>query len=93
MAFYSHKIWILIIYLFYGFLWLRTNPALPKKSHLFPKNLNPPKKAPWNFSTTTPQKFLTPTPKIFQPLPKNFSTPLRENFSNPPENISTPKIG
>ena len=26
MAFYSHKIWILIIYHFYGFLWLRTNP-------------------------------------------------------------------
>ena len=27
MAFYSHKIWILIIYHFYGFLWLRTNPV------------------------------------------------------------------
>ena len=26
MAFYSHKILILIIYHFYGFLWLRTNP-------------------------------------------------------------------
>ena len=26
MAFYSPKIWILIIYHFYGFLWLRTNP-------------------------------------------------------------------
>ena len=26
MAFYSHKIWNLIIYHFYGFLWLRTNP-------------------------------------------------------------------
>ena len=28
MAFYSHKIRILIIYHFYGFLWLRTNPDI-----------------------------------------------------------------
>ena len=26
IAFYGHKIWIIISYHFYDFLWLRTNP-------------------------------------------------------------------
>ena len=72
---------------------------LPKKCHLYRKNLTPPDStlSPKYFSSPPkisqlppPENFSNP-PKILQSPPqKNFSTPPQKKFSPPPENFSTP---
>ena len=66
---------------------------LPKKCHLYRKNLTPPD------STHSPENFsFPPPPKISQLPPENFSNPQKisqpappkKNFSTPPPKISQP---
>ena len=65
---------------------------LPKKCHLYRKNLTPPD------STLSPEYFSTPPRKFLNSPPENFSTPPRKFLNSPPrkflnsppENFSTP---
>ena len=58
---------------------------LPKKCHLYRKNLTPPD------STLSPEYFSTPPRKFLNSHPENFSTPPRKFLNSPPpENFSTP---
>ena len=79
---------------------------LPKKCHLYRKNLTPPDStlspeyfsSPPKISQLPPRKFLNSPPENFSnppkilqsPPPDNFSTPPPENFSPPPPKISQP---
>ena len=56
---------------------------LPKKCHLYRKNLTPPD------STLSPEYFSSP-PKISQLPPENFSNPPKILQSPPPKKISQP---